>query len=158
VLFALGGLVAGIVFLALSCASVGLFVVAVGREPESQSARLASTAASRAHELISLMAVVLHAASSTGLELAKLWQRRQRLRVQLRRRLAPLGEAVHRDDLDRAAKLKAQARRLDEALGDADRCRSDALASLRQQIERARANTQSTQRLPVLEESPASDR
>jgi type IV secretory pathway TrbD component len=153
VMFALGAWIAGLVFLVLAATGAGLFLVAVRREPDSQSARLANTAGDRANGFVRLIAVTSQAATRAGVELAKAWHRRQRLRLQLRRRLTPLGEAVYRDDRAEAARLKAQAHELDEALHEEERRAAEAMAALRGQIERERATTQSTQTFQAVEQS-----
>jgi type IV secretory pathway TrbD component len=152
VLFAIGAWIAGLVFLALSATAAGLFLAAVRHEPDSHSARLANVARNRTNAFSRLIGVTIRAALRAGVELAGAWQRRQRLRLELRRRLAPLGEAVYRDDLGQAERLKAQARELDEALHEADRRRARAMAALRERIEQERATTQSTEALPVVEQ------
>lgn len=151
VMFAGGSWAAGVVLLAASATEVCLFFVAVKREPRSPSARATRRAARRTESLVKLITVTTGASTRTGVELARLWHRRRRLRVQFRRRLGPLGEAVYRDDQERAAQLKAQAHQLDRELGETDRRADEAIASMRQEIERERVTTHSTQRLPTSE-------
>lgn len=151
ILLALGSWVAGIVFLALFVLAVGLFVVATRREPEAQTSRLAVTAADRADGFARLTSVALRAWVAAGLERAKLWGRRRRLRFERSRRMAPLGEAVHENDRERAMQLKAQVEELDQAIREAERLAADVMATRRSQIERERATSQSTQQLPVVE-------
>jgi hypothetical protein len=116
------------------------------------------TAADRADGLGRLAAIMISAGSRTALELARVWRLRRRLRVQFKRLLTPLGEAVYHDDPARAARLKEQARQLEQALRDADRRASEAKAALRVHIEREHATSQSTQRLPLGKEKPASEK
>ena len=157
VLLALGSWIAGILFLAVSAVAAGLFVVAIRREPDEQTSRLAATAADRADGLARLAAVGVSASTRAGIEWARLWGRRRRLRYELSRRLGPLGEAVHRDDQERAEHLKAQADELDRALAGTDRRAADAIAALRKQIKRERATTQGTELIPVVDEAAVSD-
>lgn len=157
-LLIIGSWIAGILFLAGSGLAAGLFLVAIRREPDEQASRLAVSAAGRADGFARLTAVTLRASTREGLELAKLWARRRRLRFELRRQLAPLGEAVHRDENDRVERLKAQADELDQALRETDLRASEAIAALRGQIERERATSQSTQRFAAVQEAAASDR
>jgi type IV secretory pathway TrbD component len=157
VLFALGAWIAGLVFVVLAATGAGLFLVAVRREPDSHSARLANTAGDRANGFLRLITVTFQAAMRAGVELAHAWQRRQRLRLQLRRRLTPLGEAVYRDDLAKAARLKAQAHELDEEMREANRRAAQAMAALREQIEQERATTQGTQAFPAVERGAPSE-
>lgn len=147
VLFALGYWAAAIVCLALSAAEVGLLLVAIRHEPDASSARVAVSAAGRADGIARVAIVMVRAWSRAGAQLARLWHRRQRLRLQLRRRLAPLGEAVYRDEDTRAEQLKIEALQLDEALKRTDRQASEAIAAARREIDQERVPVQSTQRL-----------
>lgn len=153
VLFALGSWVAGTVFLVMAGVAVCLLLVAIRREPEAQTSRLAITAADRADGFARLTAAAIRAGAPAGLELARLWGRRRRLRFELRRQLAPLGEAIHLGDEERALRLKAQADELGQSLRETDRRAAEAAAALRRQIERERAASQGTQQLPVVEEA-----
>jgi type IV secretory pathway TrbD component len=158
VTFALGSWIAGLIFMVIAATAACLFVVAVRREPDSQSARLATTAADRADGLIRLTAVRIRAWSRGVIELARIWRERRRLRAQFKRRLAPLGEAIYRDDPARAEQLKAQAEQFDHAIQEADRRASTTLAALHKRIEQERVPAQRTERLPVLSEGGGSDR
>jgi len=140
---------AGIVLLAASATEVCLFRVAAKREPESRGARVARVAARRTDGMVRLSSVMIRSSTHTGVELARLWHRRQLLRVQLRRRLTPLGEAVYRDDLTRVEQLKSQARELEHELGEADERAAEAKAALRAEIARERVPAHGTQRLAV---------
>jgi hypothetical protein len=158
VTFALGAWVAGLLFLAAAGAIVCLFLVAVRREPDAQSARLATTAAVRADGTIRLTGVRIRAWSRAGVELTRIWRERRRLRAQFKGRLEPLGEAVYREDLTRAEQLKAQAEQLDHALRDVDSRASATLAALHEEIEHERVPAQRTERLPVVGDAASSDR
>lgn len=142
---------AGIVLLAASATEICLFRVAARREPDSGGARAVRVAGRRTDGLVRVSSVMVRASTQTGVELARLWHRRQLLRVQLRRRLTPLGEAVYRNDQARAEQLKAQARDLEQRLGEADARAAAAKAAMRAEIERERAPAQGTQRLAVAE-------
>jgi septal ring factor EnvC (AmiA/AmiB activator) len=76
-------------------------------------------------------------------------QRRYRLRWRLRRQLEPLGEAAYRGDEDRVEVLKAQARRMEEALRQAERETAAAVQAARAEVERERAFSDPTRSLPV---------
>lgn len=149
VMFAVGSWAAALVLLAASATEVCLFLVAVRRDPDAHSARVARLAARQTDGLMRLSAVTIRASTHTGVELARLWHRRRRLRTQFRRRLTPLGEAVYHDDQHRAKQLKAQAKQLDRELGETDRRAAEAFASLREEIDRERLPNQGTQRLPI---------
>lgn len=149
VLFAVGSVTGGIVFLVLAGAAVSLFLVAIRREPEAQSARLAMTGADRIAGLSRLTAVGFRAWFRTSAELIGLWWRRAQLRRELRRRLTPLGEAVHHDDQDRVAILKAEASELERALRETDRDAFTAVDRARRQVDHERGAVQPTQSMPV---------
>lgn len=149
VTFALGWWVAGVVLLAVAGAAVGLFVVAIRREPESKTAWLALSAAGRAGTRTRVTGVALRAWSGAAVRLLRIWIRRHRLRAQFRQRLAPLGEAVQLGDLDRATQLKAQADQMARALGEAERERSAVVQAARGQIARERSDSEETESLPV---------
>lgn len=146
-----GSWAAGIVLLATSVTEVGLFRVAAAREPDSGGARVARGAARRTDGMVRLSSVMVRASTHTGVELARLWHRRQLRRLQLRRRLTPLGEAVYRDDQGRADQLKAQAHELERELEEADQRAAAAKAALRAKIRRERVPVHGTQRLAVAE-------
>lgn len=150
-LIGLGSWIAGIVFLAVSGVVASLFVVAIRREPDAQASRLAIAAAGRADGWAKLTAVALRAWVLAGLERALLWGRRRHLQFERSRRMAPLGEAVHENDQERAMQLKAQVEELDHALREAERLAEEAMATRRSQIERERATSQGTEQLPVVE-------
>ena len=148
--FGLGSWIAGIVFLAASGVLASLFVVAIRRESDEQTSRLAIAAAGRADGYARLTAVAVRASARSGLELVRLRGRRCRLRFEFRRQLAPLGAAVYERDQERAEQLKARADELDRALRETDGRAAEAIAALRDQIERERATSQSTQQLPLV--------
>jgi hypothetical protein len=152
-LIVLGSWVAGVVFLAISGVAVSFLAIAARREPDEHASRIAINAAGRADGWARLTAVAVRASARAGLELGRLWVRRRRLRFELRRQLAPLGEAVHRDDQDRAEQLKARADELNRAIQETDRRSSEAIAALRNLLGRERAVSHSTERLPVVDES-----
>ena len=151
-LIVLGSWVAGIVFLAMAGVAVSFLAIAARREPDEHASRLAIIAAGRADGWARLTAVAVRASARAGLELARLWLRRRRLRFELRRQLAPLGDAVHRGDQGRVEQLKARADELSQAIQETDRRSSEAITALRNQLGRAHAVSHSTERLPVVDE------
>jgi type IV secretory pathway TrbD component len=152
-LIVLGSWIAGIVFLVLSGVAVSLLAIAARREPDEQASRLALNVAGSAGGWARLTAVALRASARAGLELARVWVLRRRLRFALRRQLTPLGEAVHRGDQARVEQLKARADELSRALQETDRRASEAIAALRNQLGREHAVSHRTQRLPVVDET-----
>jgi hypothetical protein len=160
VLFAVGLWIVGIVALGLAGGSIALFWPAIRHEPGSRTARLTSRAVSRARATARFTAVRAWAWGRAGLQLGRIRRRRRRLRKALQSQLTPLGEAVYRDERERAASLKAQARELEHALERAEHEASAVLSAARQEIARERATAQPTQALPVqqTEELASADR
>ena len=148
-LLAVGAWLPGALVGLLCVGAVTLFVVAVRREPEATSARVATAVADRAESRARLTLVVTRASARTAMQLARLFKDRLRLRRQLRRSLSPLGEAVYRDDHTRASEIKAQAHVLDGELEHADRQAAAAMAALHAEIEHERAKGERTERIPV---------
>jgi hypothetical protein len=149
ILLALGSWVAGIILLASSLLLLALLLVALEWEPEDPAARLVVTAADRARSRTRLISVAARAWSRAGLAVMRIRQRRYQLRWQLRRELEPLGEAALRGEQERAERLKARAREIDQAIREADRARAEAVGAARAEIERERATSDATQAIPV---------
>jgi hypothetical protein len=149
VFFALGSWPVGLVLLACAVALVALLLVAVEREPDDPAAQAAIIAADRARSQTRLIGVAARAWSRAGVTVVRFRQRRYRLRWRLRRQLEPLGEAAYRGDEDRVEILKAQARRMEDALRQAERETAAAVQAARAEIERERAFSDRTQSLPV---------
>lgn len=146
---ALGSWPVGIVLLACAVVLVALLLVAVEREPDDPAAQAAIIAADRARSQTRLIGVAARAWSRAGLAVVRFRQRRYRLRWRLRRQLEPLGEAAYRGDEDRVEVLKAQARRMEEALRQAERETAAAVQAARAEVERERAFSDPTRSLPV---------
>jgi hypothetical protein len=146
VLFAVGGLATGTVVFGLAVVLAGLFVVTATRDPRSALGRavLGTSASLRAHAR--LAGVSLSAWSGAGREVVRLRRERWLLESEFRRRLTQLGEAVHRDEDDRAAELKAQASALTAELG---RCDRELAAALRRAYRRVDGERLASQRTGV---------
>lgn len=149
VLLALGAWLGGIVLLACALGLLALLLVAVEQEPDDPAASAAVTAAGRARSQTRLIGVAARAWSAAGLSVVRLSQRRYHLRWKLRRQLQPLGEAAYRGDEHRVELLKAQVRRIEEALHEADRESSEVLGAARAEVERERAPVKATEVLPA---------
>jgi hypothetical protein len=146
VLFAVGALAAGTVAFGLAVALAGLFVVTASRDPRSGLGRaiLSTSASMRAQAR--LAGVSLSAWSGAGRDVVRLRRERWLLESELRRRLAQLGEAVHRGEDKRAADLKAQAGALTAGL---DRCDRELRAALRRAHRRVDGERLASQRTGV---------
>jgi hypothetical protein len=149
VLFAVGGWTGGVVVLALGGGVMALFRSATRHEPDSMVARLASRTVTRARAMAGFTAVRVRASAGALLQLGRIRRRRRGLRKALQSQLMPLGEAVYRDEHERADSLKAQARELELALERAEREAAAVVRAAREEIERERATVQPTQALPV---------
>lgn len=149
VLLAVGAWVAGVVLLALSLGCLALLLVAVEYEPDDPAARRAVTAADRARSHTKLVAVAARAGSAAGLAVVRLSQRRLRLRRQLKAQLEPIGEAAYLGDEDRVEILRARAKAVEQELEQTEREKALAVQAARDEVERERAVSQPTQSLPV---------
>lgn len=138
ILFAVGSWVLALFVLAVSLALVGLLLVALEREPDARSAQVAIRAAERARWWARFAALTIRVWSRAGLQVARIRGQRLRLRAELRQRLKPLGEAVYREDQNRAEVLKAQASDLSQALSAADAEAATVLGAARERVERER--------------------
>jgi hypothetical protein len=149
VLFAVGVTVGGVVALLVAVAAGLLFRTAVAREPESEAARLARRAIVETSSKSRLGAVSLRAFGAAWLEVLRLRGRRRRLERELNARLAPLGQAVLRDQTGRIEVLKAQAELAETQLGEVERKISTVLARAREQVDRERSVAQPTEALTI---------
>lgn len=144
--------VIGIVLLLLSALLAALFLTGLRQEPESASARFLR----RMHGRIGGSVGFAMSAGRTWLaaigEVVRIRLRRARLRRELRNRLAPLGEAVHRDDEANASLLKARTAELQRELERAQRRETAVLGAAREELQRARVPVQSTEVMSVVTE------
>jgi hypothetical protein len=161
VLFVSGAWVGGAIVIALALALTGLLGAAIRRELDDPATRATLTAADRALTVTvrvrwraRFAAVTVRAWSRALLELAVLSTRRRRLRRQLDRYLGTLGEAVYRDDRQRAVTLKAQANDLERALQETEQGASEVFAATRQRVDRERTGIHATESFPIAEADP----
>jgi hypothetical protein len=145
VLLSMGALVSGAVVLILAIALLMLLRFAVRREPEAPLARAIGQGIDRGWSGWELAGLRVRTGLRAAVELARIRARQARLRNQLRGQLRPLGEAVHREDHQRAAVLKQRAREIEQELRTHE---GDALAvaeAARRRIRRERAASQPTE-------------
>ncbi|HJS93171.1 MAG TPA: hypothetical protein VJ741_02835 [Solirubrobacteraceae bacterium] len=147
ILLAVGSLVAGLIMLGIAVASFSLFAGGVRREPDAPAGRVVLRTTHRARALAGLIAVALRAWARAALDLIRIRGRQQRLRRSLKANLAPLGEAVHQDDQQRAQALKQKAAEIDQQLTQAERDASAVIVEARRQIEHERSTIEPTQAL-----------
>lgn len=149
ILFAVGTWVVGIVVLLLALAAATLLAAAVREEPTSPEARLSRRALVQAGGTVRFGSAIARTRFRAGLLLGRLSYRRARLRRELRAQYLPLGQAVYRDELERAELLKAQARRIEDMLQQIDLEAATLRRGARRHLEGERATVQRTQALPV---------
>jgi septal ring factor EnvC (AmiA/AmiB activator) len=142
-----GSVLSGLVLMAVTLALTALFRVATRDEPNSHTARLAVIAEDRARGHARLAAATGRAWSRAAPELVRIRARQQRLNRELKSRLAPLGEAVHRGDDQRVESLKAEADRLELAIEQAEREASAVREAVEHDVDRERAPILPTQAL-----------
>lgn len=147
ILFALGSLVGGLVLLALAIALLTLFAGGVRRDPDAPAAGLTLRAAARARSQRELVAVRGRTWASAGIELLRIRRRQHQLRAELKGSLTPLGEAIHRDEHERAQALKQEAAELEHKLEETERQAAAAIAAARHEIEERRRAIEPTQAL-----------
>lgn len=152
VLFATGAWIAGVIVFVLATTSIALLAVAVRREPNARFARPGHRALTSAAGFLQFALRAGRAWAPALVSLAGFKRHRHRLRRELRGQLAPLGEAVYREDHARAERLKAQAARLDQAVEEADRQASAMLDRTRGEMRRERATVRPTETLPRLQD------
>jgi hypothetical protein len=158
VLFATGVWIGGVILLAAGLASGALLASAIRHEPSSGIARMARKALTRAGGFATFALRASLTWASALVSLADIRRRRHRLRRELRGQLAPLGEAVHRQDRARAERLKAHAAQLDQAVEEADRQAEAVLDRTRQEVREERSTVEATETLPRLRSGPSGRR
>ena len=150
VLLFTGSVIVGLIVLALTLALIALFRAATRSEPDSQAARLAGVAEDRARSGTRLAAATGRAWSRAAPEIVRIRMRQQRLHRELKAKLQPLGEAVHRGDQERVQELKAQTSELESAIRKADHEAALVRDELEHDVERERATSTRTEALPQL--------
>lgn len=150
VLFAAGIWIGGVIILATALTSGALLVGAVRHEPTSRTSRGARRALTGAAGFAGFAVEAGWTWGRTLVSLAGITRQRNRLRRELQGQLAPLGEAAYREDHEQTERLKAQAARLDQAVGEADRQAAAVLQRTREKLRSERATVQPTETLPPL--------
>lgn len=145
VLLALGAVLAGVVLICLAAGLFALFVGGVRRERDAPGAEATLRTAARTRSLGGLAAVSTRSWIAAGVNLLRIRHRQHRLRRELKASLAPLGEAVHNDDHERAEALKQQAAEIEQKLSETEREASAVVAGARSEVEQERASVEATQ-------------
>jgi ABC-type phosphate transport system auxiliary subunit len=148
ILLAAGALVDGFILLGLATALLVLCLVGLRREPHMPAARLILQALDRLRSLAALTVVTVRASVGAAVNLLRIRHRRRQLDSELDDRMAPLGEAVYREDQQRAQALKRQAAELEHELDEAQREATSVIGHARREIEQERAALEPTQALP----------
>jgi hypothetical protein len=149
---AVGVPVPGFILLGAAVALFALFAGGVRRDPDAPVARLVLRLTDRTRSAARLAGVAVRAWLRAAVALLWLRGRRLRLRRELKANLAPLGEAVHRDDRRRARALKHKAVEIERELSETERQAAAARAAARSQIEREQATVQPTRAFSPIQE------
>jgi hypothetical protein len=150
VLYAVGELAVGTLFVGLAVVLAGLFVVTATRDPHSALGRAVLGGSASLRAQARLAGVSLSAWSGAGREAVRLRRERWLLEGRLRQVLMQLGEAVHRDDDERAQALKAEASALAAELERCDRELQAALGHAHRRVDGERLTSQRTGVLPAV--------
>lgn len=150
VLLATGSWLPGLIMLALAAELVALFLSGARREPDAPISRGVSRVGVRLRDSASFAAAALGTWSGAGTEVLRVRWRRRRLARDLRRQMAPLGEAVHREDESRVRDLRTVANRLQRELDLTEQREAEILSRAQSELERERAPVQATEVLPTL--------
>jgi ribosomal protein L40E len=154
VLLASGPWATGVVLLVVGAALLLLFVVAARQEPDSPAARALALTAARVRDRTGFAVAASRTWSSASGEVARLGWRRRQLERELSDLMAPLGEAVHRNDEVRVQALRGRAAQLRRSLEDLDGRRAAVVKAAHHEVERERAPVQATRVLPAVPPPP----
>lgn len=135
----------GIGLLVVAGAMCGLLVAGMRRQPESPLAMLLAGLAVRLRDLSGFGVACGRTWSRTVAQVLSLRWRRLRLERDLRHRMAPLGEAVHRGDATRADQLKREAEALQRRLDEIGNREAAVVSSAQSEMERDRLPVQQTE-------------
>ena len=144
VLLVVGVVVPGLVLIVLAVGLLALFAGGVRREPDAPAAEATLHAAGRTRSLTALVALSSRAWIRAARDLLRIRHRQHQLRSELDASLAPLGEAVHKDDRERAEALKQRAAEIEEKLNETEREASAVVAGARAEVEQERSAIEST--------------
>jgi hypothetical protein len=145
VLLILGAWVAALIAAAACLGSFAMLSSAVQHDPGSPVARVSRRSTTRTLSALHIAGVYTRAWSRAIASLAAINQRRLRLRRQLQRQFAPLGEAVLEGDQARAAELTRRAAELEQELAASERQAAAVSEQARSLIEREKVGTQATE-------------
>jgi hypothetical protein len=149
VLLITGHLIAAIVLFVLTIV-LGVFLrTGIRHEPDSEISRASVRANDRTRSRLHVGTVAARAWSRAAPSLVRARWRELRLRRLLRGQLQPLGEAVYRNEAERAEAIKAQAAALERELVASRRKADAAVAAARGEIARERALVGPTESLRV---------
>jgi hypothetical protein len=146
--FGLGHWILGGVLLIATAALGRFFIWTSRRLPGKRVAQLAVAASNAASGHAEFARVSLSSWWSANWALLRLRTQQRRIAYEQRGLINALGEAVFRDDIDRADQLKTQARACGERIAEHERELALEIAAARERVIRERVSIQSTQRLP----------
>lgn len=145
VLWAAVGWILGLGLLVVAAALCGLLVTGIRRQPDSPMTMLLAGTAVRLRDLSEFVVSCGRTWGRTGAEVLSLRWRRLRVERDLRHRMAPLGEAVHRGDAARAGELRREAEALQRRLDELGSREAALVSSAQSEIERDRGPVQPTE-------------
>jgi hypothetical protein len=148
-LFASGRPLVGLLVVALAAVFGALYLGLARRHQDGPVARVTVDAADHARDRAGYAWVSLSTWSRAGREVVRVRNEQRRVRSELADRVRELGEAVLRDDDDRAAELKAEARGLEDELERRERELQSELVRARERVSGERVAIQPTQALAV---------
>src|SRR5262249_41621458 len=144
---ATGHWIPGAVLSIVGLGLAALFMATARRLPQGRLARAATGSSDGARRWAWFAWVSLASWLSAGREGVRLRGRQHRLRREQRELVRALGEAVYRDDEQRAEKLKTEARARGEEIDTCARQLRLALEAARERVGRERVTIQPTQAL-----------
>jgi hypothetical protein len=147
VLFALGHWIAGLVLVVLAAGLARFFVWTARQLPEQRVAQLAVAASNAASGHAGFARVSVSSWWSAGWDVLRLRTLQRRLAREQAGLIRALGEAVFRDDTERAEQLKAQAQACGERIAEHESELRHALDAARERVSRERVAIQPTELL-----------
>jgi hypothetical protein len=145
VLWGTVGWIPGLGLLLVAAALAGLFATGLRRQPDSPTAQVVTELSSWGRDLGTFAVSSARTWSRTGAQVASLRWRRIRLERELRRRLRPLGEAVHRADAARLEALRTETAMLQRRLDELGSLEAALVSSAQSKLERERVPVQATE-------------
>lgn len=143
-----GGLVLGIVLLAVSGALFVLFYGAAERDPDSPVSRGILTAKERLRGWTSFTTQSASAWGKAGRDVVRLRSELRALHSERAQVRTDLGDAAYREDEAALSSLRARMREIDEAIAEREKAKAEALTRARRRVEDERVAVHPTEVIP----------